>query len=104
MEPANTLDALRQPSGGQLPAGAVFDEHVVMRFGPIVADEHSAHRYLLIVVRFEPEATSSLLMDQCSQHAIPPAITVNLTDQQAHDLTLELLALRSKSADLLAAR
>jgi hypothetical protein len=38
----------------------------------------------------EPEATSSSLMDQCSQHVIPPAITANLTNQPAHDLTLEL--------------
>jgi len=29
---------------------------------------------------FEPEATSSSLMVQCSQHVIPPAITANLTD------------------------
>jgi len=42
--------------------------------------------HLLIDDRFEPEATSSLLMVQCSRHAIPPAIEVDLTDQQAHDL------------------
>ena len=29
-------------------------------------------------------------MVQCSQHVIPPAIQVNLTDQQAHDLDLGL--------------
>lgn len=30
-------------------------------------------------------------MDQCSKwHAIPPAITINLTNQPAHDLGLEL--------------
>jgi hypothetical protein len=29
-------------------------------------------------------------MDQCSQHVIPPAITVNLTDQQAHALNPDL--------------
>jgi hypothetical protein len=29
-------------------------------------------------------------MVQCSQHAIPPAIQVNLTDRQAHDLEVGL--------------
>jgi hypothetical protein len=32
-------------------------------------------------------------MVQCSQHVIPPAIQVNLTNRQAHDLDLELNAL-----------
>jgi hypothetical protein len=31
-------------------------------------------------------------MVQCSQHVIPPAITVILTDRPAHDLDLELNA------------
>jgi hypothetical protein len=31
-------------------------------------------------------------MVQYSRHVIPPAIQVNLTDQQAHDLGLELNA------------
>jgi len=29
-------------------------------------------------------------MVQCSQHVIPPAITADLTDQQAHDLAVGL--------------
>jgi hypothetical protein len=29
-------------------------------------------------------------MDQCSRHATPPAVSVLLTDQQGHDLTLGL--------------
>jgi hypothetical protein len=29
-------------------------------------------------------------MVQCSQHVIPPAIEVNLTDRQAHDLAVGL--------------
>jgi hypothetical protein len=29
-------------------------------------------------------------MVQCSQHVIPPAITADLTDQQAHDLGVGL--------------
>jgi hypothetical protein len=33
-------------------------------------------------------------MVQCSQHVIPPAITADLTDRPAHDLDLELNALR----------
>ena len=33
-------------------------------------------------------------MVQCSRHVIPPAIQVNLTDQQAHDLDLGLNAQR----------
>jgi hypothetical protein len=32
-------------------------------------------------------------MVQCSRHVIPPAIQADLTDQQAHDLGLELNAL-----------
>jgi hypothetical protein len=55
--------------------------------------EHHPHRRLL-AKRFEPEATSSSLMVQCSRHVIPPAIQVHLTDRQAHDLALELKALR----------
>jgi hypothetical protein len=35
-------------------------------------------------------------MDQCSRHVIPPAITADLTDQQAHDLALGLHAQRHK--------
>jgi hypothetical protein len=34
-------------------------------------------------------------MVQCSRHVIPPAIPVGLTDRQAHDLELELEALRT---------
>jgi hypothetical protein len=33
-------------------------------------------------------------MVQCSRHAIPPAIQVNLTDRQAHDLGVGLNTLR----------
>jgi len=29
-------------------------------------------------------------MDQCSRHATPPAVSVLLTDQRGHDLTLGL--------------
>jgi hypothetical protein len=29
-------------------------------------------------------------MVQCSRHGIPPTIEVDLTDQQAHDLDLEV--------------
>ena len=35
-------------------------------------------------------------MVQCSQHVIPPAITANLTTQQAHDLGLGLDVLRKR--------
>ena len=35
-------------------------------------------------------------MVQSSQHVIPPAIRVILTDWQAHDLDVELNALRSR--------
>jgi len=32
-------------------------------------------------------------MVQCSRHVIPPVVQVDLTDQQAHDLGVELKAL-----------
>jgi hypothetical protein len=35
-------------------------------------------------------------MVQCSRHVIPPAIQVNLTDWQAHDLALGLYAQLNK--------
>lgn len=35
-------------------------------------------------------------MVQCSQHVIPPAITVDLTDRPAHDLGVELHAQRTE--------
>ena len=38
------------------------------------------------------EVASSYLMDQCSEHDIPPAVRGNLTDQKGHDLTLGLEA------------
>jgi len=60
-----------------------------------MADEHPSHSVLLVVVVIEPEATSSPLMVQCSRHAIPPAIEVDLTDRRAHDLPIGLLALRA---------
>lgn len=34
-------------------------------------------------------------MVQCSRHAIPPAIEVDLTDRPAHDLGVELETLRT---------
>jgi hypothetical protein len=43
-------------------------------------------------------------MVQCSKHAIPLVVPIDLTDQQAHDLELELERSGSGSADLLAAR
>jgi hypothetical protein len=46
------------------------------------------------VIEFEPEATSSPLMVQCSRHVIPPAIKGLLTDRPAHDLEVGLDALR----------
>jgi hypothetical protein len=39
-----------------------------------------------------PEDSSSFLMDQCSRHDIPPAVRGDLTDQQGHDLVIELEA------------
>ena len=35
-------------------------------------------------------------MVKCSRHVIPPAIQVDLTDRQAHDLVVELDALRAE--------
>ena len=35
-------------------------------------------------------------MVQCSRHVIPPAITANLTGRPAHDLDVELDALRKR--------
>ena len=62
-----------------------------MSLRPVMTNEHSPQRmHLLAVVVVEPEATSSVLMVQCSRHAIPPAITVNLTDRRAHDLDVGL--------------
>lgn len=40
VEPSDILDAFRQASRGQLPAGFVLDQQVLMRFGPVVADEY----------------------------------------------------------------
>lgn len=39
-------------------------------------------RYLLLVDTDEPEETSGALMDQCSKHAIPPAVPVLLAGQR----------------------
>jgi hypothetical protein len=39
-----------------------------------------------------PEDSSSFLMDKCSRHDIPPAVRGDLTDQQRHDLDVELKA------------
>jgi len=60
--------------------------NVVMGLGPVMTDEYSFHRHLLVIVDVEPEVTSSFLMVQCSRHVIPPAIEVDLTNQQAHGL------------------
>ncbi len=35
-------------------------------------------------------------MVQCSRHVIPPVVQVHLTDRQAHDLAVELKALRKR--------
>ncbi|MGH9206239.1 MAG: hypothetical protein ACRD1G_06740 [Acidimicrobiales bacterium] len=50
------------------------------------------------------EVASSPLMDQCSRHDIPPAITANLTDQQGHALDVRLKGLAPVSAHLVVAR
>jgi hypothetical protein len=55
-----------------------------------MTDEHSSQRAPPGRRVVEPEATTSVLMVQCSQHVIPPAITVNLTNRQAHDLGVDL--------------
>ena len=40
----------------------------------------------------KPEDPSGHLIDQCSQHDIPPAVEGDLTDQQGHDLDVRLKA------------
>src|SRR5262245_47715534 len=75
MEPANPLDTLRKPSGRHAPPGLVFHIDVMVSLGPVMTHEHLRHLHLPITDAFdEPEATSSVLMAQCSQHVIPAAI------------------------------
>lgn len=42
VESPHSLDTLGQARRRKTPIGVVFDEHVVMAFAPVVADEHFA--------------------------------------------------------------
>ena len=96
MEPGHPLHAFGESCPFQTGSVFVFDEHVVMGLSPVMTHKHPAHRTLL-VLSVRAEATSSFLMVQCSKHVIPPAVQVDLTDQQAHDLDLGLQGVRSET-------
>ena len=51
METTNSLETLSQTRGSQPRTCCVFDEDVVMIFGPVMTDEHLGHHHLLVVTQ-----------------------------------------------------
>lgn len=90
VEPRDAGDTLAQPATGQPFPVHVFHIDVVVGLGPV--HSHKDHLLLLSIgdEHTEPEDPTSSLMDQCSRHDIPPAVTGDLTDRQGHDLDIEL--------------
>jgi hypothetical protein len=94
MEPGDTLHALGQPAPGEAFAVLVLNVHVVVGLSPVHPNKKSLLAPLSLTgTNTEPEDPSSSLTDQCSKPDIPLSSRHgNLTDQQGHDLDLELEA------------
>lgn len=77
MEPGDAVDTFGQPDPAEPLALLVGHVHVVMGLGPIHSNKdhpvasHSSDQHPQLSL----EVASSPLMDQCSWHDIPPAIT-----------------------------
>ena len=78
MEPGNPLDPFRQSGLHQSHTVLVGQMDVVMGLGPVHSyKDHSVATFQLVgsTPAVSLEVASSPLMDQCSRHDIPPAIT-----------------------------
>lgn len=97
MEPGDAFHTLRQPPTAQPAPVLIFGMHIVVGFRPVHPSKNQLLDSSLTGTRHdrEPEDPSSPLIVQCSVHAIPPAITGNLTTWPGHDLDVELQALLS---------
>src|SRR5438552_2666157 len=71
---ADALQSLRYPPLGQHRAGLVDDTDVVVGLGPVVPDVDRLLSFSPLDLPNEPKESSGALMDQCSRHAIPPAV------------------------------
>jgi hypothetical protein len=78
VEPGNALDPFRQSGLDQSHTALVGHMYVVMGLGPVHSyKDHSVATFQLVgsALAVSLEVASSPLMDQCSRHDIPPAIT-----------------------------
>ncbi len=75
MERANPRKSLRQSSSRELLAALVHQMNVVMIFCPVVTDEQHPGRLPSPWWFASRRATSGDLMDQCSEHDTPSALT-----------------------------
>ena len=64
MQPGHPFDPVGQSRCGQPSTLAVLDMDVVVVLGPVVSYKHFHHH--LLIGSGEPEATSSVLIVQCS--------------------------------------
>jgi len=94
MEPGDPFRTFGQPATTQLAALLIFKVHIVVGLRPV----HPGKDQFQVLppapeCDSEPEDPGGPLIDQCSKHAIPPAIPGNLTTWQGHDLSLEFKTL-----------
>ncbi len=78
VEASNAVHPFRQPGLGQPPALPVCHVHVVMGLRPVHSyKDHPVATFQLVgpAPTVSLEVASSPLMDQCSKHDIPPAVT-----------------------------
>jgi hypothetical protein len=79
MQLGQTGDPIRHPAAAEHHPGLVQHAHLVVGFGPVQADND--HPASSPAPPWRAEEARSDLMDQCSRHPIPPAVSL-LTDQQ----------------------
>jgi hypothetical protein len=75
MEAGDALHPLRQAAPGETLAVLILDVHVVVGLSPVHPNKDHLAPLGSTGTNTEPEDPSSHLMDQCSRHDIPPAVT-----------------------------
>ena len=84
---AHPAHAVGHPTLAENVARFIHHTDVVMVLGPV----HSHKEHLTSSFSSEPEELRSALMDQCSRHDIPPAVSL-LTNRTGHDLVLGIMS------------
>ena len=95
MEAGDALHAVGQPAPAKAFAVLVLHVHIVVGLSPVHSYENHLAPLSSTGTNTRARGPSSSLMDQCSKARHPTSRHGNLTDQQGHDLGVELEALRN---------